>query len=209
MQLDISQIKTINDDLGNKPLDLIKWAHSLHKKSICTTNFRPFEAVILHMVTQQIPDIPVIWMDSGYNTAATYQCAEQIINQLKLNIKIYLPQRSRAHRESLEGDIPALDDPKHASFTEEVKLEPFNRALQENSPQIWFTALRATDTANRAQMQPVSINQDGIIKIAPLLYWTSKDLYQYIEKYNLPNNFDYFDPTKAEDNRECGLHLVH
>ena len=52
-------------------------------------------------------------------------------------------------------------------------------------------------------------NPDGLIKVAPLLHWSSKDLYTYCEAHGLPNNFDYVDPTKGEDNRECGLHLAH
>jgi phosphoadenosine phosphosulfate reductase len=107
----------------------------------------------------------------------------------------------------VEGATPALDDPRHAAFTEEVKLEPFARALRETAPKVWFTALRATDTAVRAQMEPVSINPDGLIKVA-LLHWSSKDV-RILRKHGLPNNFDYVDPTKGEDNRECGLHFAH
>lgn len=199
----------INTTLGRDARALVEWALSQSQDAIVTTNFRPFEAVILHMVTQLRPDVPVIWMDNGYNTEATYRFAEQVSRQLKLNLKVYLPRRSRAHREAIDGPTPALDDPRHAAFTQEVKLEPFARALSETAPQVWFTALRATDTAVRAQMDPVSVNPDGLIKVAPLLYWSSKELYEYCEKYRLPNNFDYVDPTKGEDNRECGLHLNH
>jgi len=199
----------VNAEFGHDAPALVRWALSLDQPSIVTTNFRPFEAVILHLVTQVKPDVPVIWMDNGYNTEATYRFADEVTRQLGLNLKIYLPRRSRAHREAVEGVTPALDDPRHAAFTEEVKLEPFARALRETAPKVWFTALRATDTAVRAQMEPVSINPDGLIKVAPLLHWTSKDLYQYCEQHGLPNNFDYVDPTKGEDNRECGLHLTH
>ena len=58
-------------------------------------------------------------------------------------------------------------------------------------------------------MQPVSLNPDGLIKVAPLLHWSAKDLHAYCQTHGLPNNFDYFDPTKAEERRECGLHLAH
>ena len=61
----------------------------------------------------------------------------------------------------------------------------------------------------RAQMDAVSLNPDGLIKVAPLLHWSSKELYQYCEAHSLPNNFDYVDPTKGEDQRECGLHIAH
>lgn len=199
----------VNAELGHNAQGLVQWAIGLGQSPIVTTNFRPFEAVILHMVSRVKPDVPVVWMDNGYNTEATYRFADAVRRQLGLNLRIYLPLRTRAHREAVEGPVPALDDPRHAAFTEEVKLEPFARALRETAPKVWFTALRATDSAVRARMEPVSINPDGLIKVAPLLHWTSKDLYQYCEAHGLPNNFDYLDPTKGEEQRECGLHLAH
>ena len=204
--LDLAQV---NAELGRDAQALVNWAVGLDLPTIVTTNFRPFEAVILHMVTRARPDVSVVWMDNGYNTEATYRFADAVTKQLGLNLKIYLPLRSRAHREAVEGPTPALDDPRHAAFTAEVKLEPFARALRETAPKVWFTALRATDTAVRAAMDPVSINPDGLIKVAPLLHWSSKELYEYCEQHGLPNNFDYVDPTKGEDNRECGLHISH
>lgn len=206
MTLNLDQINT---EFGNDAEKLIEWALSLNEKAIVTTNFRPFEAVILHMLTRVKPDIQVVWMDNGYNTETTYRYVDEVSKLLNLNLLTYLPKRSRAHREALEGPVPALDDPKHEAFTAEVKLEPFERAIRETAPKVWFTALRATDTAVRAEMDPVSINPDGLIKVAPLLKWTSKDLWEYMQKHNLPDNEDYFDPTKGEEHRECGLHLNH
>lgn len=55
---------------------------------------------------------------------ATYRYADEVTKLLGLDLRIYLPRRSRAHREAVEGPTPALDDPRHAAFTEEVKLEP-------------------------------------------------------------------------------------
>ena len=204
--LDLAQINT---QFGHDAQGLVEWAIGLGQSPIVTTNFRPYEAVILHMVSRVRPDVPVVWMDNGYNTEATYRYADEVTQQLGLNLRIYLPLRTRAHREAVEGPTPALDDPRHAAFTAEVKLEPFARALRETAPKVWFTALRASDSAVRAQMDPVSINPDGLIKVAPLLHWSSKDLYQYCEAHGLPNNFDYVDPTKGEDQRECGLHIAH
>nr|WP_295772869.1 phosphoadenosine phosphosulfate reductase family protein [Rhodoferax sp.] len=204
--IDLAQV---NAQFGHDAPGLVEWAMGLNQSPIVTTNFRPFEAVILHMVTRIKPDVPVVWMDNGYNTEATYRFADEVTKQLGLKLRIYLPLRTRAHREAVEGPLPALDDPRHAAFTEEVKLEPFTRALRETAPRVWFTALRATDSAVRAQMEPVSINPDGLIKVAPLLHWSSKDLYQYCEAHGLPNNFDYVDPTKGEEQRECGLHIAH
>ncbi|MWJ27756.1 phosphoadenosine phosphosulfate reductase family protein [Halomonas sp. ZH2S] len=206
MTLDLD---TINRDLGHDPKALTEWALGLGKHAICTTNFRPFEAVILHLVTQVQPDIQVVWMDNGYNTPATYQFADDITKRLNLNLITYLPRRSRAHREAVEGLVPDIEDPRHTAFTQEVKLEPFERALREMQPDVWITALRAEDTPERSRMQPVSRNADGLLKVAPVLHWTAREMYQYLQAHDLPNNFDYFDPTKVEDKRECGLHLQH
>lgn len=201
--------QAINQELGRNPLKLIEWGFAQSGNAICTTNFGPFEAVILHMVTRIKPDAKIVWMDSGYATPATYRFANELISLLNLNLATFLPLRSRAHREALEGPPPSIDDERHGSFTREIKLEPFERAMRELAPKVWFTAIRAEQTSVRAQMEPVSVNADGLIKVAPLLHWTSKDLHQYLTLNELPNNFDYFDPSKVEETRECGLHLAH
>jgi len=121
MNIDLARI---NSELGRNAEGLVDWAIGLGQPAIVTTNFRPFEAVILHMVARAKPDVPVVWMDNGYNTEATYRFADEVTKQLGLDLHIYLPRRSRAHREAVEGPTPALDDPRHAAFTEEVKLEP-------------------------------------------------------------------------------------
>jgi len=204
-----ASLDAINRDLGNDPDALIRWALEQGSRPLVTTNFRPFEAVILHMVTRHRPDIPVVWMDHGYNTEATYRFADALVTRLDLNLITYLPKRTRAHREAVEGAMPGIDDPRHDAFTQEVKLEPFERALREMAPDVWFTALRAEDTPERAQMTPVSRNASGLLKVSPLLHWSARDMYQYLQTHDLPNEFDYFDPTKVEAKRECGLHLQH
>ena len=87
-QFDLARI---NAELGRNAEGLVAWALGLGQSPIVTTNFRPFEAVILHMVTQVNPDVPVVWMDNGYNTEATYRFADEVTKQLGLNLKIYLP----------------------------------------------------------------------------------------------------------------------
>lgn len=209
MKLDATSLETVNQEIGHQPERLIAWAAGLGEKAIVTTSFGPFSGVILHMVSQVKPDMPVIWMDSGYGTPAMYRYADELTARLGLNLQIYRPRRSRAHREAVDGPLPTIDDPRHAAFTEEVKLEPFERALRETGARVWITGVRAEETAERAKMQPVSLNADGVIKVAPLLGWTSRQLHEYLKRHDLPNNFDYFDPTKVEDSRECGLHLEH
>lgn len=200
----------INADLGHNPPALIDWALGVSQRPVVTSNFAPFSAVLLHMLTRVRPDIPVLWIDAGYATPATYRTAQEIIDQLRLNLVVRQPARSRARREALDGPPPGLDQLERlAAFTREVKLDPFALAVAELKPDVWFTALRAESTATRAAMQPVAINPDGMIKVSPLLGWSSKQMHEYCQQHGLPNNFDYHDPTKLEGHRECGLHTAH
>ena len=97
------QIAKTNAELrGQSAPDIVKWAIAqAGGRAIVSTNFRPYEAVILHLVSQVQPDIPVLWVDHGYNRPATYQHAEKLKSQLKLNIKAYLPRLTAAHYDAV------------------------------------------------------------------------------------------------------------
>ena len=200
-------IVEINKELRFKsPAEIIKRAISLSKKPVITTNFRPYEVAILNAVTEVKKDIKVIWCDTGYNTVQTYKHAEEIIKKLNLNIHLYVPKQTAAHRNVVLG-VPSIEDPRHAIFTEQVKLEPFTRAMKEHQPDVWFTNLRKGQTAFRNSIDIVSKSKDGTLKVSPFYHWSDEELDGYLEEKGLPNEFTYFDPTKVESNRECGLHI--
>jgi phosphoadenosine phosphosulfate reductase len=200
-------LEEINKELQDKsPAEIISWAIAFGKNPVITTNFRPYEVAILKAVTEVQKDIKVIWCDTGYNTVQTYKHAEEIIKKLNLNIHLYTPKQTVAHRNVVLG-VPAIEDPKHALFTEQVKLEPFARAMKEHQPDVWFTNLRKGQTAFRNSIDVVSQSKDGIVKVSPFYNWTDEQLDAYLVEKELPNEFVYFDPTKVESNRECGLHI--
>ena len=188
------------------PNQIIEWAFDLKKKTILTTNFRPYEVAILHLVTKENPSVKIIWCDTGYNTPQTYKHAEELIEKLNLNIHLYVPKQTVAHRNSVLG-VPSIEDKNHGVFTEQVKLEPFKRAMKEHQPEIWLTNLRKGQTAFRDNIGVLSFSKDGILKVSPFYHWSDEELDKYLEEQNLPNEFKYFDPTKVESNRECGLHI--
>jgi len=188
-----------------KPSEIIKKAFELSGDAVVTTNFRPYEAAILYAVNAVKPNIPVVWCDTGYNTPQTYRHANKVIEGLKLNVFLYVPKQTAAHRDVVMG-IPSVDAPEHALFSEQVKLEPFKRAMEFHKPKVWFTNLRQGQTAFRNSIGIFSVSKDGVLKVSPFYYWSDADLDVYLEEHTLPNEFKYFDPTKALENRECGLH---
>lgn len=200
-------IDEINKELAGKtPEEIIIWAISIAKKPVITTNFRPYEGAILKLVSSIEEEIEVIWCDTGYNTPQTYKHAEELIHTLGLNVHLYVPKQTVSHRNITLG-LPTIEDPNHAIFTEQVKLEPFKRAMAKHQPDVWFTNLRKGQTAFRDSIDIVSKSKDGIIKVSPFYNWSDEALDGYLEKHDIPNEFKYFDPTKVENNRECGLHI--
>ena len=200
-------VAAANQQLANsRPQSIIAWALEQAENPVITTNFGPYEAVILHMAVQARPDIQVIWVDSGYNTSATYRFAEKLIAQLNLNVHTFIPQQTAARRNVLMQGIPQIDEPLHEEFTRQVKLEPFSRALAQIQPDIWLNAIRKDQTEFRQSLDIVSTSKNGIVKVAPLFNFTSADLDAYLAAHNVADEHDYVDPTKALNSRECGLH---
>ena len=190
---------------GLEPHDIVARALRHAARPLISTNFRPRSAALLHLVTRLAPDIPVIWVDTGYNTNATYRFAEEVTARLKLNVQVYTPRVSSARRYSVFNGVPSLDHPAHADFTREVKLEPFERALREWNPDVWFTGIRGEQTDFRKQLGVVSRGPLGATRVAPFFAWTAVDQDDYLYEHGLPDYDDYYDPTKGNDRRECGL----
>jgi len=206
MAFTAAQISKLNYQFkGIPPVEIISWAVKNANKAIVTTNFRPYEVAILYAVSEVKNDIPVVWCDTGYNTPNTYKHAEEVIEILGLNIDLYVPKQTTAHRDTVLG-IPQIDDPKHALFTQQVKLEPFQRAMAAHQPDVWFTNLRKGQTAHRDSLDILSLSKDGVLKVSPFYHWNDAQLDAYLRQRNLPNEHTYFDPTKVLENRECGLH---
>ena len=212
MNLESLNLSKANSELRNKsPLEIVKWAVAQAKgRAIVTTNFRPYEAVVLQLATQVQADIPVLWVDHGYNRPATYKHAEELKKLLKLNLKPFLPKISAAHRDAIYGEIPSTDDEAALKeFSAVMKLEPFQRGMKELAPTVWITALRKVQNPNRAELDIVSEDKNfGALKVSPVFYWSDADMENYLKQHNLPNEWDYFDPAKADDKRECGLHAT-
>ncbi len=202
-------VETNNQLQSLSPEEIVRWAVSQGEPTMVSTSFGPNSAALLHLISQVAPELPVIWVDSGYNMRDTYVVAEEIISRLNLNMKIFVPGVTSERLNVLMGGIPTLDEPeKHAEFTRIVKLEPFERALSEIQPKIWISGIRQSDTDFRRSLDVLSYDNRGILKVAPIFRWTEDDLANYMTEHSLPSCRHYFDPTKVESGRECGLHTA-
>ena len=203
-----ADLMDLNDRFNkSKPSEIMRFTVESAVNPVIFTNFRPLAVAFLHLVTQQRKDIPVIWVDHGYNTAETYRHLERVVAHLNLNLHVYSPKMSAAHYNAVHGAIPVLDTEEHDRFSRIVKLEPFNRAMQELQPDVWLNGIRHDQNAHRKSLDIFTFGSHSTVRVAPMFQLNELDVQKYILKHNLPDNFDYFDPTKGEEHRECGLLL--
>jgi phosphoadenosine phosphosulfate reductase len=204
--LDLEQV---NRDLaGQTPAAIVRWALGLGLRPFLSTSFGPNAAVMLDLVSSVDPTVPVVWVDTGYNLRDTYEVAEKLMQRLPLNMQVYTPRMSAERWNALYGGIPQLDEPElHEQFTRNIKIEPFERALRELQPELWFTGIRQGETAFRQTLDIVTWDERrGMLRVAPIFRWSEQELQAFVAERGLPSCRHYFDPTKVDDNRECGLH---
>jgi phosphoadenosine phosphosulfate reductase len=189
--LDVQQttftIADINQQFDRtSAVDIVKWAANTFGEGLAmTTSFGIHSAVMLHMVTQVLPEIPVIWVDTGYLPASTYLFAEDLTQRLNLNLKIYQSPISPARMEATMGRLWAQDVESFNRYDQIRKVEPMQRALQELKVTAWIAGLRSNQTDHRKTLMPVSL-QGEVYKILPILNWSSKAVYDYLIANDLP-----------------------
>jgi len=204
LQLDLAKANKFLKEL--EPIEIIEWMMNLSENPMLTTNFGPYSASLIHAVNTVNKNTNIVWCDTGYNTSQTYDYANHLIDRFSLNMHIYGPKSTSIYKDTTQG-IPFIDTPEHKLFTEEVKLEPFNRAIKEHQPDVWFTNLRADQNEHRSTLDILHIGKEGILKVSPFFYYSEFELELYLQEFGLPNEKRYYDPTKVLAKRECGLHL--
>ncbi|NJL01037.1 MAG: phosphoadenosine phosphosulfate reductase [Spirulinaceae cyanobacterium SM2_1_0] len=225
-------LATVNAQLETQsPAEMVRWsAATFGSGLVMSTSFGIQSAVMLHLVTAIVPDIPVIWIDTGYLPPETYRFAQKLSDRLSLNLKVYQSPLSPARMEALYGKLWEQHDIEALNRYDAIrKVEPMQRALRELGATAWLAGLRRGQTDTRKSMDWVG-QQDGIYKISPILTWHARDIYKYLTEHNLPYHplFDQGYTTVGdwhssrpllagdEDERntrfqglkqECGIHL--
>ena len=201
-------IALFNENLRyDTPETIIKFVLKFASNPVVSTSFGGHSAAILYATTKLQKDIKVIWCDTGFNTEATKNHAKCLIESFQLNIEIFRPVDKISFLRTKTG-LPDLSNPDYALFAETVKLEPFRRAMRQYNPDVWFTTVRKNQTAYRDSLDILSFTEDGVLKVSPFYHFNDEQIKAYLKKFNLPAEYDYFDPVKANDKRECGIQLL-
>ncbi|NDE84785.1 MAG: phosphoadenylyl-sulfate reductase [Verrucomicrobia bacterium] len=164
----------------------IQWAlHQFPGKAILTTSFGAQSSALLHLAAQIQPDLPVLFIDTGYHFPETISFAEELTRRLKLNLKTYRPLLSPSEIESRYGHLWEQGPEGLEQFHEIIRVEPLRRALRDLNPDIWIAGLRRSSSESRQKMNFLT-RQDARFKFLPLLDWSDRDLGQYLHTHSLP-----------------------
>lgn len=229
MARDVAEILSVNEGLENASAeDRVRWAvNQFGEELVLSSSFGIQAAVMLHLVNSVVPGIPVVFIDTGYLFPETYRFAEQLRQRLNLNIKKYRATMSAAEQEALYGKLweQGLEGLEKYNFLN--KVEPMNRAISETGARGWLAGLRRNQASTRENLRVVE-RQNKICKIHPIIDWSDRDVYRYLQKHDLPyhplweegyvsvgdwhSSGKLGDGMSAEETRfngmkrECGLH---
>ena len=164
----------------------ISWAVSQFGPSlVMSTSFGAQAAVMLHLATRAVPDIPVVFVDTGYLFPETHQFAEALTKRLRINLKVYRASESPESMEARFGKLWEKGAEGIESYNQIRKVEPMQRALAELGARAWLAGLRRSQSGTREGLPVVGV-QDGRIKILPIVDWTDRDVHRYLTENDLP-----------------------
>ena len=171
--------------------DQLQWGcEKFKEKFVITTSFGIQSAVLLHMTvalkSNQKPK--VIWIDTGYLPKETYSYAEELTKLFELNLVVAQSPISPARMEALYGRLWETGVQKDLEKYHQIrKVDPLEKTFSDLNVHCWASGVRKGQTKNRQSMSNVDFIRERLT-LRPLLNWTKKDIFYYMEKNKLPQH---------------------
>lgn len=203
-------------------------AERLGDHLVASTSFGLQSAVMLHLIHEHAPQIPIVFIDTGHLFPETYRYAEDLMERLDgIDLRVYQPQVSAARMQALWGNLWEQGKEGSDKYSLLTKVEPMNRALTELGADVWLSGLRRSQSKTR-QDRPFVEQQKKTIKAYPILDWADAQVDIYLNQNDLPRHplaekgyltmGDWHSTSPAVDGDaestrfngekyECGLHL--
>ncbi len=174
-----------------KPQDRLRWAYEQFGTGFAiTTSFGIQSAVLIHMISslKTEPSIPVVWVDTGYMPSETYQYASELMKALPIDLRVVQSTMSPARMEALFGRLWETGSVKDLEKYHQLrKVEPLEQALNDLQVRCWGSGVRGGQTDHRRLMTCLDPIR-GRLSLRPLLDWTPKDVFYYMEEHQLPQH---------------------
>ncbi|TAE75988.1 MAG: phosphoadenylyl-sulfate reductase [Verrucomicrobia bacterium] len=193
-----------------------------------STSFGLQSAVMLKLIADHAPQIPVVFIDTGYHFPETYRYADELVRRFGTDLRVYQSTHSAARIEALWGPLWEQGREGMDRYAMLTKIEPMDRALRELGADVWLSGVRRSQSSTRVD-RPFAEQQKKTLKVYPILDWADAQISVYMHEQGLPSHplaekgyvtmGDWHstrpavDGMSAEATRfngekyECGLHL--
>ena len=220
---------------GRSAEDVIRWGLERFGSRIAiSTSFQADSLVILEIAHRIDPAVRVFTIDTGRLPPETYALIDRVRERYGITVEVYFPDHEKlAEMVGKHGVNPFYRSVSLRLLCCNVrKVEPMNRAL--SGLDAWFSGLRRTQGDARAKTGKIEADKAhaGVVKVNPLADWTDEQVWEYINRHDVPYN-DLYDkgytsigcapctrPTEADEDaragrwwweegmpKECGIHL--
>ncbi|GEM_PF-58435 len=225
--LDISWLNEHFEALS--PQDILAWTWETFGSQVATSSsFQTQSVPLLHLIAQTCPKMAIIFLDTGFHFPETLSFRDELQARYNLNIIVVYPAIDKSQLFRQHGEGLYRQDPDLCCYIN--KVEPMQRIQSTLDLKAWISGVRRDQTNHRQGLRLLEPQSSGLLKIHPMLNWTSKKLWSYIDYHQLPTHplfsKGYYSigcapctrPIVAgEDERagrwadkdkiECGLHL--
>jgi phosphoadenosine phosphosulfate reductase len=153
-------------------------------RACLTCSFQAEDMIVLHLLRKRLPDIPVLFLDTGYHFRETYEYRDRMAKEWALNLVNVLPKKSVAEQESEFGILYGTEPTKCCQLR---KVEPLMAALEPF--EVWFTGLRREQSPTRRNLQKVEQHRlpggKTLLKVSVLADWTWGQVWEYTGAHKL------------------------
>ncbi|WP_345762033.1 phosphoadenylyl-sulfate reductase [Diaminobutyricibacter sp. McL0608] len=173
-------------ELGDAPADaVVAWVARNFDTSLATVACSMADAILPHLVSQYLPDIDVLFLDTGYHFPETYETRDRVARELSVRVVNVQPRRTVAEQDVDHGKDLFARDPNLCCALR--KVEPLGRSLENY--ELWFTGVRRDEAVTRTATPVIAWDaKNGLIKVSPLAAWTFDQTLDYASAFSVPVN---------------------
>ena len=163
--------------------EMLHWAcRTFAPRIVASSSFQTQSVPLLHMISRVCPEMPVIFLDTGFHFPETLAFRDELVERFRLKLVVVRPELSREEFLRSYGEDVYRRDPDLCCYVN--KVEPMQRAL--DGMVAWVAGVRRDQTENRHSLRGLEPQISGVIKVHPLLHWTHAHVEAYCGRYALP-----------------------
>jgi phosphoadenosine phosphosulfate reductase len=170
---------------GASAEEIVAWAVDRHWPDVAMScSFQSQSLPLLHIVSRVAPQLPVIFLDTGYHFPETLAFRDELVERWGLNLRVV--RAEGGHDEFVRTHGPDLyrRDPNLCCWAN--KVEPMERAMAGLSA--WISGIRRDQTGSRGDIAVVEQGAKGVTRVHPMAAWTGRDVWSYIHRHELPDH---------------------